>query len=70
MNSEVLMKSWADRIVVNCSNTAIVSFGAVQSDGVVYYYIQSDGKTKLMNCLNTNTPPSILRWGEEWGPHC
>lgn len=70
MSSEVLMKSWADRIVVNCSNTAIVSFGADQSDWVVSYYIQSDVKTKLMNCVNTQTPPSILHWGEEWGPHC
>ena len=69
MSSGVLMKSWADRIVVNCSNTAIVSFGLDKSDLVVSYYIQSDGKTKEMECVSyMQTPP--LRWGEEFGPYC
>ncbi|NCS16767.1 MAG: hypothetical protein GPJ02_14785 [Microcystis aeruginosa G13-12] len=42
MGSKILMKSWADRIVANCSNTAIVSFGVYKTDGGEYYYIQSD----------------------------
>jgi hypothetical protein len=71
MNSTTLMKSWADKIVSSCSNTAIVLFGADQTDYVISYYIQSDGKTKLRDCVvNTKTSPSILHWGTEWGPQC
>ena len=70
MNSQGLLKSWADRIVANCSKTAIVGFTVAQSDFTIDYYIQSDGTTKSMDCVNTETPPSILRWGTEWGPQC
>jgi hypothetical protein len=62
------MKNWADRIVSNCSNTAIVSIGEAQSDYTKIYFIQSGGQTKSMECLYTNTPPSVLPWGKEWGP--
>ena len=70
MNSTALMKNWTDRIVSNCSNTAIVSFGQDQTDYSMSYYIQSDSQTKLMECLHTDTPPSIIPWGKEWGPQC
>jgi hypothetical protein len=69
VNSPALMKSWTDKIVANCGNTAIVSFGIAQSDFSDSYYIQSDGTTKLMECPD-GTPPSILPWGKEWGPQC
>jgi hypothetical protein len=65
LTSTILMKNWADRIVSNCSNTAIVSIGQDQSDYVMSYYIQSDGKTKLMECLPyMNISPSIVPWGK------
>ncbi|MCZ8226057.1 MAG: DUF2974 domain-containing protein [Microcystis sp. LE19-84.1B] len=70
MASQILMKSWADKIVVNCNNTAIVSFGVDQTDWTESYYVQSDGTTKLMECLKVSTPPSILPWGKIWGQQC
>jgi hypothetical protein len=66
MGSKILMKSWADRIVANCSNTAIVDFGVYKTDGFVGYYIQSDGKTKLNKCVPAGTP-GLLPWGVS---HC
>lgn len=64
MSSPVLMKSWADKIVANCNNIAVVDFGADQSDWVVSYAIQADGKTKKRECIDWSTPPS---WNQE---HC
>ncbi|BCU11687.1 hypothetical protein [Microcystis aeruginosa] len=63
MSSKSLLKSWADRIVVNCSNTAIVGFGNDQSDWGEDYYIQSDGTTKLNKCVKPENAPSPLPWG-------
>jgi hypothetical protein len=63
MESKILMKSWADRIVANCSNTAIVSFGVYPSDDIEEYYIQSDGTTKLNKCVKPENAPSPLPWG-------
>jgi hypothetical protein len=63
MNSTTLMKSFADKIVVNCSNTAIVSFGMDGSDWVKSYYIQSDGTTKLNKCVKPENAPNPLPWG-------
>ncbi|NCR60308.1 MAG: hypothetical protein GPJ01_22450 [Microcystis aeruginosa LL13-06] len=62
MGSKSLLKIWADRIVANCSNTAIVSFGVYKTDGGEYYYIQSDGTTKLNKCVPAGTP-GLLPWG-------
>ena len=63
MNSTILMKSFADKIVVNCSNTAIVEFGMDGSDWAKIYYIQSDGTTKLNKCVKPENAPSPLPWG-------
>ena len=62
MESKILMKSWADRIVANCSNTAIVSFGVYPSDDIKEYYIQSDGTTKLNKCIKPENSPNPLPW--------
>ncbi len=56
VNSPALMKSWTDKIVANCGNTAIVSFGVYPSDWGEDYYIQSDGTTKLNKCVPAGTP--------------
>jgi len=56
----------ADRIVANCSNTAIVGFGNDQSDWGEDYYIQSDGTTKLNKCVPAGTH-GLLPWGVS---HC
>ena len=66
MGSKILMKSWADRIVANCSNTAIVYFGVYKTDWGEDYYIQSDGTTKLNKCVPGGTP-GLLPWGVS---HC
>ena len=63
MGSKSLLKSWADRIVANCSNTAIVGFGNDQSDWGEDYYIQSDGTTKLNKCVKPENAPNPLPWG-------
>jgi hypothetical protein len=70
MASSQLMNTWANQIVKNCGNTAIVYFGVSNTDGFFSYYVQSDGTTKLRECLKASTPPSILPWGKEWGPQC
>ena len=67
MQSGKLMKSWADRIVATCSNTAIVSFGVYKSDYIIEYYIQSDGTAKLNKCVD----PPYLPYPRPWGvTHC
>ena len=63
MESKILMKSWTDKIVANCGNTAIVSFGVYPSDWGEDYYIQSDGTTKLNKCVKPENAPSPLPWG-------
>ena len=52
MHSKVLMKTYADRIVANCSNYAVVSIGEEASDWIEQYALQSNGKTKLRTCVS------------------
>ena len=60
MNSPVLMKSYSDRIVSNCQDIAVVSFGVDATDWVIDFAIQSNGKTRQRDCIpagpNTPTP--------------
>jgi hypothetical protein len=65
LDSKKLMKSWADRIVANCDNTAIVYFVGYGSDAFMDYYIQSDGTTKLSKCIDRENAPNTLPWGVE-----
>jgi len=51
MNSLVLMKSYADRIVSNCQDIAVVIFGIDQTESGPEFAIQSDGKTRLRDCI-------------------
>jgi hypothetical protein len=51
MNSLVLMKSYADRIVSNCQDIAAVKFIAHGSDYIQEFAIQSNGKTRLRDCI-------------------
>lgn len=55
MNSLVLMKSYADRIVSNCQDIAAVKFIAHGSDYIQEFAIQSNGKTRLRDCINSDT---------------
>lgn len=63
LTSAVLMKNWADKIVSDCSNIAIVNFNEAQTDFSVDFYIQSDGSTKLQKCIDAGNNPNILPWG-------
>jgi len=63
LSSSALLKSWADKIVSNCSNIAIVNFNEAQSDFSVDLYIQSDGMTKVQKCIDAGNNPNILPWG-------
>ena len=49
--SGVLMKSYADRIVSNCQDIAVVIFGVDQTESGPEFAIQSDGKTRLRDCI-------------------
>lgn len=49
--SGVLMKSYADRIVSNCQDIAVVIFGIDQTESGPEFAIQSDGKTRLRDCI-------------------
>jgi hypothetical protein len=51
MNSLVLMKSYADRIVSNCQDIAAVKFIAHGSDYIQEFAIQSNGKTRPRDCI-------------------
>jgi hypothetical protein len=53
--SGVLMKSYADRIVSNCQDIAAVKFIAHGSDYIQEFAIQSNGKTRLRDCINSDT---------------
>ena len=52
MRSPVLMKSYADRIVSNCQDIAAVKFIAHGSDYIQEFAIQSNGKTRLRDCID------------------
>ena len=62
MGSSQLMNTWANQIVKNCGNTAIVYFGVSNTDWGEDYYIQSDGTTKLNKCVPAGTH-GLLPWG-------
>lgn len=49
--SGVLMKSYADRIVSNCQDIAVVIFGIDQTEWGPEFAIQSDGKTRPRDCI-------------------
>ncbi|MBD2598889.1 MULTISPECIES: hypothetical protein [Microcystis] len=55
MRSPVLMKSYADRIVSNCQDIAAVKFIAHGSDYIQEFAIQSDGKPRLRDCIDSDT---------------
>ena len=55
MASRVLMKSYADRIVSNCQDIAVVMFGVDQTEGGADFAIQSDGKPRLRDCIDSDT---------------
>lgn len=61
-SSSVLMKSWADRIVTNCNNTAVVIFPIEQSDITVQYAIQSNGKTRERQVDQRYFKPNSAPW--------
>ena len=57
MRSPVLMKSYADRIVSNCQDIAVVAFVAGGSDWRIEFAIQSDGKTQeRTECIQPDDP--------------
>lgn len=51
--SSVLMNAWANEIVKNCGNTAVISFGENQTDWITQYAVQENGKTKERECLES-----------------
>ncbi|MCS5700068.1 hypothetical protein NZK32_13575 [Cyanobium sp. FGCU-52] len=58
--------NWADYIVSNCSNTAIVSFLLYGSDYLIDFYVQSDGTTKFGKCGNKRSGTPYIppySWG-------
>ncbi len=63
MVSTVLMKSYADKIVYDCSNYADVGFGKDGTDWFVDYAIQSNGKTKQRSCVSPD-PNVQLTWNQ------
>jgi hypothetical protein len=50
LKSPVLLKTWADLIVANCEDTAVVTFIQDQSDWVLDYAIQADSTTRKREC--------------------
>lgn len=63
LKSPVLLKTWADLIVANCKNTAVVSFVLDQSDHLLQYAIQANGKTKKSEC-NFDYDRNPLPWNQ------
>jgi NAD-dependent DNA ligase len=61
--SPKLLNNWANQIVKNCSNTAIVSFWISQSDISRNYYIQQDGTTIKEKCSQLDNTSEPIPWG-------
>ncbi|NCR40052.1 MAG: hypothetical protein GPJ21_09325 [Microcystis aeruginosa W13-11] len=61
--SGVLMKSYADRIVSNCQDIAVVIFGVDQTESGPEFAIQSNGKTRLRDCIDSD-PSLTPNWNE------
>jgi copper chaperone CopZ len=61
--SPKLLNNWANQIVKNCGNTAIVSFSISQSDISRNYYIQQDGTTIKEKCLQLDNTSETIPWG-------
>jgi copper chaperone CopZ len=68
--SPKLLNNWANQIVKNCSNTAIVSFWISQSDISRNYYIQQDGTTIKEKCSQLDNTSEPIPWGYGTIPHC
>jgi len=68
--SPKLLNNWADQIVKNCGNTAIVSFWISQSDISINYYIQQDGTTIKEKCSQLDNTSEPITWGYGTIPHC
>jgi copper chaperone CopZ len=61
--SPKLLNNWANQIVKNCGNTAIVSFWISQSDISINYYIQQDGTTIKEKCSQLDNTSEPIPWG-------
>jgi hypothetical protein len=51
MSSGQLQQKWADYLVKNCSNLAVVSYGQAHTDWINDFAIQSDGTTRPRSCI-------------------
>lgn len=61
MYSIKLQQKWANYLVRNCSNLAVVSYGKAHTDFIIDYAIQSNGTTAARNCVNPDFS-SALPW--------
>ncbi len=64
MNSKVLMKTYADRIVANCSKYGVVTIGVEATDWTEDYALQPNGKTKLRTCVSPGPGNVQLSWNQ------
>lgn len=64
LRSPALLKTWADSIVISCKNTAVVRFIQDQSDWVLDYAIQADGKTRKRECIDASGA-NYIDWNQQ-----
>ena len=66
IKSPTLLRVWSDAVVVSCGSTAIVRFRVSRSNFVRAYYVQYDGTTRQVECVNFSSPN--YPWGVEYCP--
>lgn len=64
LNSSVLMKTYADRIVANCNNYADITLVKNGTDWSAEYALQPNGKTKLRTCVSPGPGNVRLSWNQ------
>ena len=62
LNSSQLQQNWANNLVEKCSEVAVVTFAQDQSGYFHQYAIQSNGKTKVRDCLLPGEPAGNDPW--------
>lgn len=67
LNSAPLQQEWADYLVKNCQNLAVVAFGQADTDWINEYAIQADGSTKPRECLDPESESEeFLPWDRQF----
>ncbi|AFZ34570.1 hypothetical protein Sta7437_0990 [Stanieria cyanosphaera PCC 7437] len=67
LNSVQLQQEWANYLVKNCRDLAVVAFGQAYTDWINEYAINTNGLAKARECIDSNSEfNNSLPWGYQF----